>query len=216
MLKELIKTKEWIIDILLPKKCIGCEREGLYICKDCELFISEASNLFESEPRTMSVWEYEGIIEKAILKIKYSGHYDIINELVDKAFEKIELNLPADTYITYVPMYKKREREGGFNQAELIARRVGEITNKEVLALLIKIKDNRSQTDLNPQERIENVRNAFAPLPIKVKPRSILLVDDVYSTGATIRECIRTLKLSGIENISSFTLAREFSRRNII
>jgi len=109
-------------------------------------------------------------------------------------------------------MYKKRERERGFNQAELIARRVGEITNKEVLPLLIKTKDNRPQTDLNLQERIENVRNVFAPSLIKVKPRSVLLVDDVYSTGATIRECIRILKLSGIENIFSFTLAREFSR----
>lgn len=210
--------KELLLDILLPKKCLGCRKEGSYICDKCEIFLSEAPNLIEAKPRSsnvMSVWEYEGLIEKAILKIKYDGCYDIINELVKKAFQKIELNLPLDTYITYVPMYKKRERQRGFNQAELIAMKVGEKTGRPVVKLLEKIKDNRTQIGLNPQERIENVKNVFVATPlmeaplIEAKPPSILLIDDVYTTGATMGECTRVLKKAGMKNIYGFTLARK-------
>ena len=214
MLKELIKIKEEIIDILWPKTCLGCGKEGQYICKDCAIFLSEV-DMIEAGPRSniMSVWEYEGLMEKLILKIKYDGCYDIINELVEKAFKTIELNLPPDIYITYVPMYRKKEKRRGFNQAELIAKKVGERTNRPVVKLLEKIKDNRSQVGLGPQERAENVKNVFKM--IEVRPQSmwqnVLIVDDVYTTGATVGECVRVLKKSGVKNVWGFTLSRKMS-----
>ena len=221
MLKELIKTKEWIIDILMPKKCLGCGREGLYICKDCEIFLSEV-NMMEAEmldlrnpTYIMSAWEYEGLVEKLILKIKYDGCYDIINDLIEKAFGKIELNLPKNTYITFVPMWGRKERRRGFNQAELIAKKVGEITGRPVAKLLEKIKDNRSQVGLDPQERAENVKGVFGlrkqVLLREVRPYSILIVDDVYTTGATMTECARVLKRAGVKQVWGFTLARKLS-----
>ena len=217
MLKELIKIKEEIIDILWPKTCLGCGKEGQYICKDCAIFLSEV-DMIEAGPRSniMSVWEYEWLMEKLILKIKYDGCYDIINELVEKAFKTIELNLPPDIYITYVPMYRKKEKRRGFNQAELIAKKVGERTNRPVVKLLEKIKDNRSQVGLGPQERAENVKNVFKM--IEVRPRSmwqnVLIVDDVYTTGATVGECVRVLKKSGVKNVWGFTLSRKMSIQN--
>ena len=217
MLKELIKIKEEIIDILWPKTCLGCGKEGQYICKDCAIFLSEV-DMIEAGPRSniMSVWEYEGLMEKLILKIKYDGCYDIINELVEKAFKTIELNLPPDIYITYVPMYRKKEKRRGFNQAELIAKKVGERTNRPVVKLLEKIKDNRSQVGLGPQERAENVKNVFKM--IEVRPQSmwqnVLIVDDVYTTGATVGECVRVLKKSGVKNVWGFTLSRKMSIQN--
>ena len=206
-----------ILDILFPKACLGCGREGTYICKDCAIFLSEV-DMIEAGPRSniMSVWEYEGLMEKLILKIKYDGCYDIINELVEKAFKTIELNLPPDIYITYVPMYRKKEKRRGFNQAELIAKKVGERTNRPVVKLLEKIKDNRSQVGLGPQERAENVKNVFKM--IEVRPRSmwqnVLIVDDVYTTGATVGECVRVLKKSGVKNVWGFTLSRKMSIQN--
>ena len=217
MLKELIKIKEEIIDILWPKTCLGCGKEGQYICKDCAIFLSEV-DMIEAGPRSniMSVWEYEGLMEKLILKIKYDGCYDIINELVEKAFKTIELNLPPDIYITYVPMYRKKEKRRGFNQAELIAKKVGERTNRPVGKLLEKIKDNRPQVNLGPQERAENVKNVFKM--IEVRPQSmwqnVLIVDDVYTTGATVGECVRVLKKSGVKNVWGFTLSRKMSIQN--
>lgn len=203
MLEVLNKTKEWLLDILLPKKCLGCGREGEYICKDCETFLSEAPPSEE----VVSVWEYEGLIEKLIRKIKYDGCYDIISDLIAKAFQKIELNLPQDTYITYVPMYRKKEKRRGFNHAELIARRVGERTNRPVVKLLEKIKDNRSQVGLNPRERIENIGGIFAFKKGCLCPNNILLVDDFRISGITMKECFKVLRQAGAKNIWGFTLA---------
>jgi len=207
------KIKEGILDVLMPKKCLGCGREGQYICNNCSVFLSEV-NMFEVEPRTyelMSVWEYEGLIEKAIWKIKYNGCYDIIGELVEKALEKVEINLPDDAVITYVPMYKKKEKKRGFNQSKIIADKLGEKMNRPVVNLLEKTKDNRSQVGLNPQERQENVHNVFISNMVEVGPRpcnTVLLVDDVYTTGATINECAKVLRRAGFKNIYGFTLAR--------
>ena len=214
MLKELIKIKEWLIDVLMPKFCVGCGREGTYICKDCEIFLSEAEcNMKEAEPLSMmSVWEYEGLMEKLIYKIKYDGCSDIIGELVKKAFEKIDLRLPQYAVITFVPMHKKKEKYRGFNQAELIAQKVGEATGRPVAKFLEKIKDNRSQVGLNPQERTENVKGVFNPLSLlksDFNKTTVLLVDDVYTTGATMAECMKVLKKAGVKNIYGFTLAKK-------
>ncbi|MFH1423485.1 MAG: ComF family protein [Candidatus Nealsonbacteria bacterium] len=229
-----IKAKGWIIDILWPKMCLGCGREGIYICKGCETFLSEVDPIISGGPtstkikgevgpqRIVSVWEYEGLMEKLILKIKYDGCYDIIDELVKKAFEKIELNLPENTYITFVPMYKKKEKWRGFNQAELIARKVGEMTGRPVVKLLEKIKDNQSQVGLGPQERAENVKDVFrvtsdvrrSDIPRMSDIANIVVVDDVYTTGSTMGECMKILKKAGVKNVWGFTLSRKMNIQN--
>lgn len=200
---------EIILDILLPRKCLGCGREGRYVCDKCEVFLSEVP--FSKE--VFSVWEYEGLMEKLIEEIKYQGKYHIIDELVQKTLQKIELNLPEDIYITYVPMHKKKKKERGFNQAELIAKKVGEITSKKVLKLLEKTRDNQTQVGLSPKERLENVKGAFSLLTSdfnkSLAPRNVLLIDDVYTTGATAKECIKVLKKGGVKNVWVFTLARK-------
>ena len=198
------KIKEAILDSLLPKYCIGCKKEGQYICDNCELFLSETPNSINN---LFTVWEYEGIIEKAIWKIKHDGMFHIIDELVEKAFGKIELNLPPDICITYVPMYKEKERHRGFNQAELMAKKVGEITERKVMKLLDKVRDNQSQAGLSPKERIENVKDSFS-FSGAFCPKNVLLVDDFYASGATIRECQRALRENGVKNIWGFTLAK--------
>lgn len=201
-----------LLDVLLPKRCLGCGREGKYICDNCEIFLSEIPNLVESQSQTISVWEYEGIIKKAILKIKHDGCYDIINELVDKAFEKIDLDLPADTYITYVPIYKRKEKQKGFNETELIAKKIGEKTGKPVAGFLKKIKDKPVQTISTVQEKIESVKGLFsASLSIGTIPQTVVLVDDVYITGATTQAGTKALKEAGVKNILIFTLARKLT-----
>lgn len=220
MFEMLEKLKDGILDILLPKFCVGCGREGLYICKDCEVFLSE----MPPSPDVISVWEYEGLMEKLIYKIKFDGCYHIIDELAGKAFQKIDLKLPEDTIITFVPMWKKKEQQRGFNQSELIARALGKFVQHRVLHMLEKVKDNRSQVGLGPKEREENVKNVFqvrpdirmSDIPQQVSdvghpkiPSNVLLVDDVYTTGATVNECRKVLRKSGVKNVWGFTLARK-------
>ena len=138
MLSLLGQIKNNVLDILFPKFCIGCGREGLYICKDCEVFLSEVEPAIRMQGGTLtdarfhlnattSVWEYEGLMEKLIYKIKFDGCYHIIDELIEKALNKVNLSLPEDTVITYVPMWPKKERQRGFNQSELIARRIADV-----------------------------------------------------------------------------------------
>ena len=205
------KLKENIIDILAPRKCVGCGKEGKYICEKCGLFLSEAPSVFMTNglEELVSAWEYEGLIKKIILKIKYDGMFDAIDELAEKAFEIREPYVPEDTTITFVPMSRKKEMQRKFNQAELIAKKVGEITGREVLPLLEKIKDTPSQTELNKEERIENVKGAFCSMSdIKQTWENVLLVDDVWTSGATMQECCRILKRSGVKRVWGFTLAR--------
>ncbi len=216
MLKVLNKAKELAFDVFWPKKCIGCGREGEYICDKCSIFLSESVNNID---KLVSIWEYEGIMKKLIYHIKYEGQTHIVNELVEKAFKVIAkdtarfekfLNflLAKDTYITYVPMYKKKEKQRGFNQVELIAKKVGKITKKETVPLLTKIKDNLSQTGLNYQERIENVKDVFSFREECTCPDNILVVDDFWISGATMKECFKILKQAGAKNIWGFALAR--------
>ena len=181
--------------------------------------VSSELNAASSE-LTTSVWEYEGLMEKLIYKIKFDGRYHIIDELVEKAMAKVKFNLPADTYITYVPMRPKKERQRGFNQSELIARKLGQLLHQVEQPLLEKTKDNRSQVGLGPKEREENVKGAFRATTqsgtltdekfhFKQAPKNVLLVDDIYTTGATVKECVRVLKKAGVKNVWVFTLARK-------
>ena len=208
MFEMLNKTKDWLLDVLLPKFCVGCGKEGLYICKGCEVFLSEIENTI---PGLTNVWEYEGLMEKLIYKIKFDGCYHIIDELVEKAFQKIALSIPDDIIITYVPMWKKKERRRGFNQAELIARKLGQLLGFAEQSLLEKVRDNRSQVGLGPRERLENVKDVFQTnFQFSIfNFKNVLLVDDVYTTGATMKECAKVLRKAGVKNVYGFTLARK-------
>ena len=207
--------KETLLDILFPRICTGCDREGKYICDRCELFLSEAPNNVKN---LVSIWEYEGIVGRLIRRIKQEGIYQAIDELVEKAFgvmakdmvrfqSFLEFVLNPDTCITYVPMSKKKEKQRGFNQAELIAKKLGEITKKETVPLLIKVKDKPFQMGLDLRERIENVRDSFKFSGLFF-PKQVVLVDDFCASGATTEECMRVLRQNGVENIHRFVLAK--------
>jgi len=204
------KIKEGLIDILLPKRCAGCGQEGNYICEKCSLFLSEAPTIFTANgpEELVSIWEYEGLIKNLIFKIKYQNMFNALDELTEKAFKIREPYIPEDTIITFVPMFKKKEKQRGFNQAELIAKKVGQITGRKVLPLLEKIKDTRSQTNLNKKERIANLKDSFQRKDGITSHDNVLLVDDVWTSGATVAECCRVLKKSGVKKVWGFTLAR--------
>jgi competence protein ComFC len=204
------QLRENIINILLPRICLGCGKEGRYICDQCSLFLSEATSIFARGKleEVASAWEYEGLIKKIILKIKYEGMFDAIDELTEKIFERRELYIPENTIITFVPMFKRKERRRGFNQAELIARKVAKKTGREIFPLLEKIKDTPSQTELNKKERAKNVRDSFRMKEKINCPKDILIIDDVWTSGATMEECARILRIAGAKNIRGFVLAK--------
>ena len=214
LIKKIIWTllfKNLVLDVLFPKYCLGCGREGAYICKDCELFMLDLS---EAWPLT-SMWEYNGIVKRAIKQAKYKGEYEILKELVGAIHE-----LPVkNAIITYVPMHIKDKKRRGFNQAEIIAKELGKKYNLPVVKLLEKIRQTLEQAKLTREERLKNLVGAIHESPeskiiiharaIRELPLSnILLVDDVYTTGATMAECARILHKAGFKNIWPLTLAK--------
>lgn len=235
--KILNKTKETIFDVLFPKLCINCGKEGSYICEDCSIFMTEASLIcpicnkssFMGQRHQhcssrlglsglVSAWEYEGLVKQMLNDIKYKSVEHIIPECTEKAFKMIlsdisrfrpflSFLLSKDTNITYVPMYRKKEKKRGFNQAKLIAKEVGKISDKPVFPFLKKIKKTQAQAGLDMDARAGNLKNVFEYCG-NFTPENIVLVDDIWTTGATMKECCKVLKKAGAQKIWGFTLAR--------
>ena len=117
-----------------------------------------------------------------------------------------DLVADADLLIP-VPLHPRRLQSRGFNQALLLAQAFPEAeVGRETLT---RVRYTVPQVGLNPKERRDNVRRAFAvPRPEEVKGKNVLLVDDLYTTGATVRECARVLKRAGARRVEVLTVAR--------
>ncbi len=108
--------------------------------------------------------------------------------------------------VTYVPMTRKDRRERGFNQARILAREVARTAHLPLRRLLVKTRETSAQRLLTARDRHENLRGAFRPIPFWYS--RVLLVDDIYTTGATVEECARALKQGGAEYVAALTVAR--------
>ena len=107
-----------------------------------------------------------------------------------------------------MPLARARERARGFNQAELLAERLGERLGVRVRARwLVRLRTTAPQTELAADERRANVAGAFAAAPA-VAGRHVVLIDDVFTTGATVGECARALHLAGARRVGVLTVAR--------
>ena len=236
--KGLKLAKDFILDILYPRYCLGCGAEGQYICENCQNFLGEASLICpvcrkgsfsgQRHPHCpsryqldglISIWEYEGLIKKVIHYIKYRHLGDAVSEIIALSWKTMRQDperfsaffsfLAENPSLTFIPLTARKKRQRDFNQAELIARGFGKITSLEILPLLKKVKETKSQTELKKEERLENVRGVFALKKNNLSiPKNLILVDDVWTTGATMKEAARTLKRAGVRKIWGLTLAR--------
>jgi len=156
--------------------------------------------------RARSAAFYEGHLARLIQLFKFEGERALASELARLMLPQLD-EFKGIEAITFVPLHPRSERARGFNQAELLARRLGELAGIPALATLRKLRETRPQVGLTGPERIKNVEGAFDPLG-SPKCEKILLIDDVYTTGSTVRECSRTLKEAGYEWVGVLTLAR--------
>lgn len=163
-------------------------------CMDCR----KKQPCFE---QSTSPCEYTGIIRKAIVNFKFYGkkHYaKTLGRLMVEHLKEIQ-TIPIVHIIVYTPLHPKRLLERGYNQAELLAKVVGKELNCPVGKDVIrKVKNTPPQSHLSRQERLKNLQGAFQLNPkVNLKGLTILLVDDVYTTGATVDACAKLLKESG-------------------
>jgi ComF family protein len=153
----------------------------------------------------MSYGIYEGVLKEAIHLLKFNKHRRLAKPL---ALLLADLDLPEADVIVPVPMHIRQLRQREFNQTALIANHLSRITGIPLeIDALKKIKETSAQIDVDRKERLRNLQKAFAASE-SVQGQRMLLVDDVITTGATVRECARVLAKSGAIEITVIALAR--------
>ena len=192
------------------------------VCGSCGRFLDSA----ESRPICLScltdppscrihrsVGAYAGILKDLILLLKYKDYAvlgpELAGFLYDSLRDDAEIWRDADVLLP-VPLHPKRERERGFNQSLIIARELGGKTGIPVdKGCLVKIRNAPPQTSLEAKARAGNVRGAFrVKKPARIAGKTVVLVDDVCTTGSTLRACGEALLEAGVKEVRAVTLAR--------
>ncbi|WP_069650373.1 ComF family protein [Caloranaerobacter ferrireducens] len=172
-------------------------------CPDC----IRLKHYFE---KVISPLEYTGLVKEAIYKYKYGKKaymYKALGPILVQAF--IESDINDIDIIVPVPLYKSKIAYRGFNQSELLCRYISKILKIPLDTKNFKrIKKTEIQNKLDKRERIKNVKDAFKVVNNHVfKNKNILLIDDIYTTGATVDECSKTLLKAGANKVYVLTLA---------
>lgn len=171
----------------------------------------------------ISFFAYEGMVRKAIHQLKFKYVTDLADELFGLMRERWEMR-EGDRFLQMkrfikdkkptiipVPLYWYKENQRGFNQAEIFAEKLAKLWNLEFKKdLLIRSKFTPPQVGLNEKERQKNIANAFVLSPnisISSYPH-ILIIDDIWTTGATLKACGSLLKKSGAKTVWGLTIAR--------
>lgn len=163
--------------------------------------------------RHRSFTKYEGLAKDVVLLFKYRGNEalgKLLGGLVGEALaDEVDLWEAVDGVVP-VPLHLQKLKKRGYNQAAVLARHLAAPRGLPVFTqCLIKTTDNPAQTSLDARERQANVKGAYAVKdPDRWRGRIVLLVDDVYTTGATIGECSRTLVRAGIREVRAVTFAQ--------
>lgn len=208
-----------IEDILFPKRCYGCGRAGSYICEDCAGKIEERPPICpECEKNSIDGWvhgrcrrsqgmdrliaprRYKGVIQKALKSVKYRAAWDVIERVAEVAWSGLPLELTSEWVVMGVPMYERKKKARGFNQAEMLGRRFAEKYGVEYIDGLERVRETRSQYGLSLKDRKENLKGAIRVKEGNVQEK-VIVVDDVWTTGATMRECAKVLKRRGVNEV---------------
>lgn len=234
---ELKKLQEFLLDLIFPKDCIGCAREGNYLCRQCLSEIELTKEFYcafckkpspwgkicdscAAEAKLQAVWvagDYNQKIMQDLIHLLKYGYVEeicvILAEILGKyvnlknIFTNFSLDKSNAVFIP-VPLHKKRLLGRGFNQSELVANQLKELTGIEVNNIVTRIKNTQTQINLKRSERQKNVREAFCLKSNFDNTKKAILIDDVITTGSTLKECAQVLKQAGFSEIYGLVVAQ--------
>jgi len=199
----------WCLDVLPQISQPYCEKCGKPLdyktepCNECE----GVNNYYE---QALSVFEYTAGVQRLIYRFKYRGEQYLSHFLGGFLSKRLKEQKDWEySYLVPVPLHKKRLRERGFNQASLLASEIAKNLNLTVLGdVLLRIKETSVQAGLGRQERFVNLKQVFSVKDsLKLKGQSVVLVDDIYTTGSTANECSRVLLEAGVKKVYVLTVA---------
>lgn len=218
-----------IINLIYPARCPICdeiEQRQLHLCESCEKETERIKDRCigcgcpknacvchknQFSLNLVSPFLYEGKLRSAVHRFKFCDERELarffgkeVAESVKEEFGDIRFDI-----VTCVPQTNRKRRKRGYNQSALLAKEIAKqlfLTFDELL--LIKIRDTADQHNLKGKERLSNLKNAFATeKPDSVKGKTILLCDDIKTTGATLHECRKALLKSGAKAVYCATIA---------
>lgn len=224
-----------LTDLLFPSRCAVCQRYGVFLCRSCvEGFLplpashcricsnpnitpeamDTCANCINHLPhyrRAESAFLFDGDLRHAVHTLKYENQHRVAQPLALAAASALTPTFLAHTTgLIAVPLHDQRLRQRGYNQAWLIAAELSQQWQLPLLPseALKRIRSTPSQTTLTFEERRENVHQAFTASSEWVKGQSLIIIDDVSTTGATIDGCAAALLDAGAHEVFGYTLAR--------
>lgn len=169
----------------------------------------------------MYIFNYKDIIRKSIVNYKFNeqaykhkafANFIVNNKKICRYLRKYDIIIP-------VPISKKRNRQRGYNQSELILMEIAK-SMKDICVLtnvLYKVKDTLPQSTLGKEERRNNLKNAYEVRNNEIiKNKKVLLFDDIYTTGSTVEECSKMLKNAGVYEIRSINSCKRLKLRGVM
>jgi len=232
VLPQITNLKRVALDLFFPPWCIGCGREGQYICNACCEKLPIVSppvcaicgrSLTEENtcpdciegPVTIdgirAPFLFHGVIRKAIHELKYRNLKAIAPLLAGFLYDYLLENpIPGDVLVP-VPIHTKRLRERGYNQSSLIARELGRKNELPIIedCLVRRVNTPPQVRTASAVERRKNIADAFACNNDRLKGRQVILIDDVSTSGATLNTCAEALKQAGATIVWGLTIALE-------
>lgn len=204
------------LDLVFPPVCIGCGRVGKSICDSCLASLASATTTPSIAPpphplqALFALGIFEGVLRQAIHDLKYEGQTGLATPLADILSKKLTQANWMPGVIVPVPLHHKRQEQRGYNQAAVLGACLSNALGWPIdTQSLIRIRSTASQVGLNRQSRQENVRAAFSVSPPDAfQNRDIILIDDVFTTGATLRECAEAVQHSGARSIRAAVIGQ--------
>ena len=196
-----------ILAVLFPQKCLGCKKENEILCSDCLLKINRPDTPHLNGIHIAANYQ-DLVLKKALWMLKYQGVKQLAKPLAELIRERIWKKLETENWLLVpVPLSKNKLRHRGYNQAEMIA---GELSGNVRADILFKKFHTKSQVEVkNKEERLANIIGSFEVRnPETIRGKKIILIDDVLTTGATMREAKKVLKQAGAKKVVGVVVAR--------
>ena len=196
-----------ILAVLFPQKCLGCKKENEILCSDCLLKINRPDTPYLNGVHIAANYQ-DLVLKKALWLLKYRGAKQLAKPLAELIKERVWKKMETkDWLVIPIPLSKNKMRRRGYSQAELIAK---ELSDNICADVLLKKFHTKSQVEVkDKEERLANIIGSFeAKNSETITGKKIILIDDVLTTGATMREAKKVLKQAGAKKVVGIVVAR--------